>query len=114
MTSITRHDSPDGSVFHEVLSEHRVVCYVHWKPLARRWIEQNLPGWGITAIVQLMWQWVDRGGEVDRVEETKEEYRDKWTHHYDLRIPVKDRRVYVETRLDIEDKVAYVVNVHDP
>jgi hypothetical protein len=56
------------------------------------------------------------GGKIDQVEEKRPEYV-TWRFHYDLRMPISGRRVYIETVLiqanDIEDCTIIVVNMHD-
>lgn len=55
-------------------------------------------------------------GKIDQVPETRPEYL-HWGFHYDLRIAVGDRQVYIETVLDqerdLEDCTVWVVNMHD-
>ncbi len=40
---------------------------------------------------------VTNGGEIDRVVETREHWREQWEHHYDLRPVVGGVTFYVET-----------------
>jgi hypothetical protein len=65
---------------------------------------------------EAMVRYVADGGQIHQVEEKRPEYV-SCRFHYDLRLPVSGRRVYVETVLvrkeDIEDCVIWVVNVHD-
>lgn len=57
------------------------------------------------------------GGEIDQVVERRHTWRDKWSHHYDLRPVISGVKMYVETRLDYskpsdpDDPVIYIVNV---
>lgn len=57
------------------------------------------------------------GGEIDQVVETRPQWN-FWSHHYDLRLTINGRLVYVETRLkynnpaDPDDPVIFVVNIH--
>jgi hypothetical protein len=56
------------------------------------------------------------GGRVHQVRETRPEYA-KYHFHYDIRLPMTGRRLYIETvfvrERDLEDSVIYVVNLHD-
>jgi hypothetical protein len=61
---------------------------------------------------------VEQAGEIDQVEETREQWRNKWDYHYDLRPVLAGIKLYVETRLhyrnanDPDDPIIYVVNIH--
>jgi hypothetical protein len=52
------------------------------------------------------------------VAETRENWRDQYSHHYDLRPVIEGRKLYVETRLiyskpdDPDDPVIYIVSIH--
>jgi len=62
-----------------------------------------------------MYRWVKSGGAIDRVEERRPEWTHLWHFHFDLRLDLDGRRVYVETRLDDEmpdDPTILMVNVH--
>ncbi|MBC8869900.1 MAG: hypothetical protein H8E44_10805 [Planctomycetes bacterium] len=62
-----------------------------------------------------MLEYVENGGEVDQVRETREEWPD-FKFHYDFRVPLESRRLYIETVLlsdDPHDPEVQVVNVHD-
>lgn len=58
------------------------------------------------------------GGKIDQVVETRENWKDLWDHHYDLRPVIDGVKIYVETRLkytkpsDPDDPVIYIVNIH--
>ena len=59
------------------------------------------------------------GGEIDEVRETRSEWSD-YEFHYDLRVTINDKLVYIETRLDyrhpfVQDQpTILVVNIHAP
>jgi hypothetical protein len=65
-----------------------------------------------------MHDYVLAGGEIDQQKETRPEWN-MHDFHYDLRIPIADRLIYVETRLiyrdaqDPDDPIIHVVNIHD-
>jgi hypothetical protein len=62
-----------------------------------------------------MWQHVAGGGEIDQVAETREDYRNRYPYHYDFRLPIAGRLIYIETCCDdtMMGPTIYVVNIHD-
>jgi hypothetical protein len=90
--------------------------YIQWKRLPLTWLAENLPNMTAKLIHQLMVEYVMSGGQIHQVEETRPEYV-AWRFHYDLRLPISNRRVYIETALDDaddpEDCTIWVVNMHD-
>jgi hypothetical protein len=56
-------------------------------------------------------------GEIDRVKEEREPWREQWEYHYDLRPTINGVKLYVETVLHPEsfssrdDPVIYVVQI---
>lgn len=87
--------------------------------MAYSWLRRELDGITTRELSRLMWEYVDGGGIIDEVRETRPE----WSHyafHYDLRFPIQGKLVYVETRLIYEppfkpdNSVILVVNVHAP
>lgn len=101
-----------------VLELWGVTCYVHWTERAAQWVLENLPGMTLRGLAKLMHEHVKRGGEIDEVRETREEWRDIWDFHYDLRLRVPDGPlIYIETRLEMgrtpDDSTIWVVNVHE-
>lgn len=89
---------------------------VRWKPVpAAEWVYKNLTNVTTAAINVLLLEHIDVGGEINQVEETREEYRHH-KYHYDFIICVHRRRIYVETTLvdHTMGPVVTVVNVHDP
>ena len=98
-----------------VLSQWHVTGYITWKPIARQWLEQNLEGFTNRSVGEEMFRYLADGGEIDQVRETRSE----WTEHrfhYDLRLDVGDRFLYIETVLvedDPDDPTIRVVSIHD-
>jgi hypothetical protein len=93
----------------------RFSGYVTWRPRAQEWVRTELPNVTLKAIAELMYQHVHSGGEIDQVRETREPWLD-FQFHYDLRLTVDGRRIYVETILlseDPDDPEIQVVNIHD-
>ena len=72
----------------------------------------------MTAFLNLLWDYVRNGGDVRQKLETRDEYTEH-EFHYDVIFEVDGQRVYVETRLemneqDIRDTTIHVVSVHEP
>ena len=103
--------------YREVLLEFgHVTDYIQWKKLPEDWLGTSIPNVTKKFVHQLMVERAKSIGEIDQVPETRPEYL-RWPFHYDLRISVFGRRVYVETRFeqeqDVEDCTIWVVNFHD-
>ena len=96
---------PDAlELYKKTLSLWRYRGYVLWKRVAREWLDKELPGY--TA---------ELGGRVDQVVERRPEYV-SYRFHYDLRLPLSARRIYIETVLiedDHPDPTIHVVSIHD-
>ena len=101
--------------YKSALSNWKVTGYVDWKDRSRDWVRDNLAPLTAPAIAELMWRHVATGGEIDEVPESRPEWNDR-ASHYDLRIVIGGRRVYIETVLvddDPEDPTVQVVSIHD-
>jgi hypothetical protein len=62
-----------------------------------------------------MFRHFDAGGEIDQVTETRPEWNEQ-RYHYDLRIQIGGRLIYIETVLvedDPNDPTVHVVSIHD-
>lgn len=98
------------------LANWRYDGYVEFLQRAAEWLDKEL-GERPRDFAQRLHEFVAAGGEIDQVVETRPEWN-FWTHHYDLRLDVNGRLIYVETRLkyrdptDSDDPVIYVVNIH--
>jgi hypothetical protein len=107
-----------AGAYKSALANWRFEGYVLWEEIARHWVEGNLPGYTTREIARRMHEHVEAGGRIDQVIETRPEWSEH-DYHYDLRIPVEGRLVYIETRLrfddpaDPDDPVILVVNAHD-
>lgn len=101
--------------FKEALQEWNCHGFIQWKRIAAEWLRRHLERYDQRAIGCLLHQYVAEGGEIDAVTETREEYRHLYQYHYDFRVPIGDRLVYIETRLDVSKlgPTITVVNVHD-
>jgi len=101
--------------FRHALSQWRFTGYVTWKPIARQWVEQNLEGWTTRAIGEEMFDFLDGGGEIDQTAETRPEWSPQ-QFHYDFRMEIGGRLLYIETVLvedEADDPVVHVVSIHD-
>ncbi len=101
--------------YRSALANWRYTGYVEWKEFAEAWVRRSLPGWTPRAVAEEMHRFVQAGGEIDQVPERRPEWNDR-DFHYDLRVPVAGRVLYVETLLlddDPDDPTLYVVSIHD-
>lgn len=101
--------------FRHALGEWNYAGYITWKTVARAWIEQNLEGFTTCAVGEEMFRHFEAGGVIDQVRETRAEWSEQ-RFHYDFRIDLGDRRVYIETVLvedDPGDPTIHVVSIHD-
>ncbi len=86
---------------------------------AHRWVKRELENITLKELSRLMCEYIDGGGEIDEVKETRAEWSD-YEFHYDLRFTVHDRLVYVESRLEFslplqaDESTIIVVNIHEP
>ena len=93
----------------------RYAGYVTWRPRAQEWVRTELPNVTLKGIAELIYRHVDSGGQIDQVKETREEGLD-FKCHYDLRLTIAERRIYIETVLlseDPDDPEIQVVNIHE-
>jgi hypothetical protein len=94
--------------------------YVDFTERAWDWLRAAFPSYTKRQIAQLLHKHVLAGGEIDEQIETREEWRDRHEFHHDLRVRIRGRLVYFETRLiykkpdDPDDPLIQVVNAHDP
>ncbi len=88
------------SKFLEALKEWNCDGYIQWKARPAEWLRKNLQGCSQKAIGQAMYDHVVNGGEIDQVKENYEGYRETHPYHYDFRIPIEGRLIYVETVFD--------------
>jgi hypothetical protein len=107
-------DSSTLAQFHHALNLWNFTGYITWKKIATEWVEANLNGLTTRAIGKLMFDHFQSGGEIDEIPETRPE----WTterFHYDFRFPIRDRRIYIETILVVDnahDPIIHVVSIH--
>lgn len=86
---------------------------------ARNWVKRELSNMTYKEIGRLMHEYIEAGGEIDEVPETRPEWSD-YEFHYDLRFTIQDKPVYIESRLIHnvpfvpDDSTIIVVNIHAP
>ena len=103
------------AMYLSVVRECQYDGYVEWNAHSQAWIKRELPGLRHREINELIRQHVEAGGEIDQVRESRPEYNDR-DYHYDLRLQVAGRLVYIETILvddNPHDPIVRVVNIHD-
>ncbi|HEX7379901.1 MAG TPA: hypothetical protein VF278_22450 [Pirellulales bacterium] len=105
--------------YRNALANWRFKGFIRWTEQALRGLHQELEASTAAEVARLMHEYVCAGGNIDEVPETRAE----WSHHdfhYDFRIEVEGKRLYIETRLyfddpdDPDDPWIHVVNVHAP
>ena len=96
--------------FLEALKEWNCDGYIQWKRRPAEWLRSNLESRSQKAIGEAMYDHVVNGGEIDQVKENYEGYRDTHPFHYDFRIPIAGRHIYVETVFD-ETKMGPTITV---
>jgi len=110
-----RLDDPDiRARYFQALSLWQCSGYITWKWRAREFVQQELEGLTPTLVGKLMFEYVQSGGEIDRCEEGRTQWLE-WKYHYDLRIPICGRLMYIETVIiddDPDDWTITVVNMH--
>ncbi|MEX2216775.1 MAG: hypothetical protein WD768_21855 [Phycisphaeraceae bacterium] len=112
-------DAKDPSALEKykaVLKLAKFTGYIEWRLLPLGWIAEHLTDVDARDVNELMAGHVQAGGKIDQVEERRAEYLD-FRFHYDFRLKIGERRVYIETildeREDAEDCTIWVVNIHD-
>ena len=88
---------------------------MEWKETAQEWVRCRLSNLTLRAVAELMYNHVTGGGEIDQVPEQRPEWND-YDYHYDLRVPIAGKLIYIETLLrddDPDDPTIHVVSIHD-
>jgi predicted lipid-binding transport protein (Tim44 family) len=63
-------------------------------------VEEGVEGVTVQGFKKELYQFVcNKNGEIDQVKENRQEWRELWEWHYDLRPTIKGVKLYVETRL---------------
>lgn len=109
------------AAYKSALSNWSVNQYVQFEltESAYRWVKRELGSIPLKEIGRLMHEYVEAGGKIDQVRETRPEWSD-YDFHYDLRFAIRGERVYIETRLHYQlpivpdESTILVVNIHAP
>ncbi len=102
-------------MFQQVLAEWRYTGYVTAKDTALDWIADNLSGLTLRDVARALYNHFQAGGAIDRQPEARPEWS-AWPFHYDFRLTIGTRYVYVETVLqddDPRDPTLHIVSIHD-
>jgi hypothetical protein len=104
--------------YHNALRNWRFEGYVVFMKDAAEGLRKHLGGHSQKSFKELLFNHVvGNGGEIDQVVEQRENWREEWSHHYDLRPEINGIKFYIETRLsysdpsDPDDPVIYLVNI---
>ena len=101
--------------FRKVLGEWNCTGYVTVKAVAQHWITVNLGEIDSKDIARAMFEFLQEGGVIDQVKETRPEWN-IWPYHYDFRLPLAGRQLYIEAILvddDPNDPTIEIVSIHD-
>jgi hypothetical protein len=121
--SAIQHDGPmppltDAVVlaqFLAVLANWRYTGYVTAKDHVLEWIADELAGLTLKDVSRAMYDFLQAGGVIDQIAETRPQWND-YPFHYDFRLHLSGRFVYIETVLDNDDPAdptIRVVSIHD-
>ncbi len=97
------------------VENRRFVGYVTWKPRAQEWVRREFANHTARAIADIINDYITSGGTIDQIRETREEWLE-YSYHYDVRLEIMERRIYVEMLLLREepaDPHVEIVSIHD-
>jgi hypothetical protein len=102
-------------LFNEALSEWNCDGFVIWKKRAAEWLDLNMDGHSTKLVTKLMFEHLLLGGKIDQVRERRPEYSSLYEFHYDFRLTIAERPVYIETVLNETrtGPVITIVSMHD-
>jgi len=101
--------------FRAVLANWKFTGYVTAKDVVIDWIANNLTGLTLKDVARAMHDFLLRGDPVAQVPESRPEWS-IWPFHYDFRMLLASREVYLETILvddDPTDPTIHIVSIHD-
>jgi len=102
--------------FIDILAEWNIggnPAPVEWAGRAEEDRLEYLPGLLPNKIKQAIFEYAREGGRIDRVDESRDEYKHKWKHHYDLWPTIEGIVYYFETRFaysaEPDESVIYIM-----
>jgi hypothetical protein len=98
-----------------VLANWNYSGYVTAKEGVLEWMANELKTCTLKDVAQAMYSHLEQGGVIDQVVETRPEWN-QWPYHYDFRLPIDSRTVYIEVILqddDPSDPTIHIVSMHD-
>jgi hypothetical protein len=101
--------------FHAVLANWNYTGYVTAKDVALDWIANNLGGLTLKDVAKAIHEFVQAGETIDQQPEKRPEWS-LWPFHYDFRLPLAGKDLYIETILqddDPKDPTIHIVSIHD-
>jgi hypothetical protein len=101
--------------FVAVLTNWRYTGYITAKEHVLAWIADELSGLTLKDVSKAMHDFLEAGGVIDQVPETRQQWND-YAFHYDFRLSLGNRFVYIETVLendDPADPTIRIVSIHD-
>ena len=114
-------DSDRLEAYKDALRNWNIPDYIQFEltEQAHRWIRRELDRVTLKDIGRLMFEYVNAGGKIDEVPETRPEWSDVYEFHYDIRLTIQKKPIYIETRLHYrlpvvpDESWILVVNVHE-
>ena len=102
-------------LFKTALAEWNCEGFVVWKRRPSEWLDGNMEGHTTRSVSRLIWDHVRSGREIDQVRERRLECANFREFHYDFRLAIDGRKIYIETVLD-ETRTGptiTIVSMHD-
>lgn len=104
--------------YHQALTERKVKGAIELVGRAHEELRITLEGMTEDVFKEALYRFAcEEHGEIDQVKEQRENHRDNWEWHYDLRPTINGVKVYVETRLFPEsfssrqEPIIYIVRI---
>ncbi|MGH7194074.1 MAG: hypothetical protein ACREJM_11180 [Candidatus Saccharimonadales bacterium] len=115
-------NDPDRfSAYRGALGNWSVGGYIQFEltEQAHRWLRRELGDITLKELGRQMFEYVDAGGDIDEVAETRPEWSGEYRFHHDLRLTIGGKAVCIETRLQYrlpvvaDESWILVVNIHE-
>ena len=86
--------------YQQALTDWRIEGAIQLIGRAHAGLRTTVEGMTVQEFKEALYRFVcEQGGEIDRVKEQREPWREQWEWHFDLRPTLHGVTVYVETRL---------------